>query len=111
MIINVPLQIDDATIQEQISKDYEKKVKNIIAERTEEILAEQYRGGYWGESQSSKSKKGLALLVAAHIKEFLDNNRDVIVEAAAKELSERLFRTKKVKEAVANVIEKENEDE
>ena len=111
MIINIPLQIDDATIQGQISKDYENKVKEIIAVRIEEILAEQYRGGYWGESKSSKAKKGLALLVTAHIKEFLDSNRDVIVEAASKELVEKLWRTKRVKEAVANVIEKESEDE
>ena len=111
MIINVPLQIDDATIQGQISKDYEKKVKDIIAVRIEEILAEQYRGGYWGESQSSKAKNGLALMIRANIKEFLDSNRDVIVEAASKELAEKLCRTKKVKEAVANVIERENGDE
>lgn len=111
MIINVPLQIDDATIQGQISKDYENKVKEIIAVRIEEILAEQYRGGYWNESKASKAKKGLAQLVEASIEEFLNSNRDVIVEAAAKELSERLWRTKRVKEAVANVIEKESEDE
>lgn len=111
MIINIPLQIDDATIQGQISKDYEKKVKDIIAVRIEETLAEQYRGGYWGESQSSKAKKGLALMIEANINEFLNNNRDVIVEAASKELAEKLYRTKRVKEAVANVIEKESEDE
>lgn len=29
MIINIPLQIDDAAIQGQISKDYEKKIKDI----------------------------------------------------------------------------------
>lgn len=110
MIINIPLQIDDATIQGQISKDYENKVKDIIAVRIEEILAEEYRGGYWGESKTSKAKKGLAVLVTDNIRGFLDSNCDVIVEAAAKELSERLFRTKKVKEAVANVIEKEDED-
>lgn len=110
MIINIPLQIDDATIQGQISKDYEKKVKDIIAVRIEEMLADEYRG-YWGESQTSKAKKGLALLVTAHIKEFLDSNRDVIVEAASKELAEKLYRTKRVKEAVANVLEKENGDD
>lgn len=110
MIINIPLQIDDAAIQGQISKDYEKKIKDIIAVRIEEILANEYRG-YWGESQTSKAKKGLALLVEANIEEFLNSNRDVIVEAAAKELSEKLCRTKKVKEAVANVIERESEDE
>lgn len=111
MIINIPLQIDDATIQGQISKDYENKVKDIIAVRIEEILADDYRGGYWGESKTSKAKKGLAQLVEANIKEFLNSNRDVIVEAATKELSEKLCRTKKVKEAVANVIERENGDE
>lgn len=111
MIINIPLQIDDATIQGQISKDYEKKVKDIIAVRIEEMLADECRGGYWGESKTSKAKKGLAMLVTANIEEFLNSNRDVIVEAAAKELSERLFRTKKVKEAVANLIERENGNE
>lgn len=111
MIINIPLQLDEATIEGQISKDYEKKVKDIIAIRIEEMLADEYRGGYWGESKTSKAKKGLALLVEANIEEFLNSNRDVIVEAASKELSERLFRTKKVKEAVANVIERESEDE
>lgn len=111
MIINIPLQIDDATIQGQISKDYEKKIKDIIAVRIEEMLADEYRGGYWGESKSIKAKKGLVMLVTANIEEFLNSNRDVIVEAAAKELSEKLCRTKKMKEAVANVIERENGDE
>lgn len=111
MIINIPLQIDDATIQGQISKDYEKKVKEIIAVRIEEMLADDYRGGYWNESKASRAKGGLALMVRANINEFLNSNRDVIVEAASKELVEKLWRTKRVKEAVANVIEKENEDE
>lgn len=111
MIINIPLQIDDATIQGQISKDYENKVKDIIAVRIEEILAEEYRGGYWGESKTSKAKKGLAVLIKDNINEFLNSNRDVIVEAASKELAEKLWKTKRVKEAVANVIEKEDEDE
>lgn len=111
MIINIPLQIDDATIQGQISKDYEKKIKDIIAVRIEEMLADEYRGGYWGESKSVKAKKGLAMLVTANIEEFLDSNRDVIVEVAAKELSEKLYRTKRVKEAVANMLEKENGDD
>lgn len=110
MIINIPLQLDEATLEGQISKEYEKKVKDIIATRIEELLAENYRG-YWNESQSSKAKNGLALLVRASIDEFLNSNRDVIVEAASKELSEKLWRTKRVKEAVANVIERENGDE
>ena len=110
MIINIPLQLDEATIEGQISKDYEKKVKDIIAVRIEEMLADEYRGGYWGESKTSKAKKGLALLVESNIEEFLNSNRDVIVEAASKELSEKLCRTKKMKDALANVIEKESEE-
>ena len=111
MIINIPLQLDEATIEGQISKDYEKKVKDIIAKRIEEVLAEKYRGGYWGESQTSKAKNGLALMVQNNVNEFLNSNRDVIVEAASKELVEKLYRTKRVKEAVANVLEKENGDD
>lgn len=110
MIINIPLQLDEATIEGQISKDYEKKVGDIIAKRIEEVLAEKYRG-YWNEPQASKAKNGLALMVQNNVNEFLNNNRDVIVEAAAKELAEKLCRTKKMKEALANVIERESEDE
>lgn len=110
MIINIPLQLDEATIEGQISKDYEKKVKDIIAKRIEEVLAEKYRG-YWNEPQASKAKNGLALMVQNNVNEFLNNNRDVIVEAASKELAEKLYRTKRVKEAVANVLEKENGDD
>lgn len=110
MIINIPLQLDEAAIEGQISKDYEKKIKDIIAARIEEILVEQYRG-YWNESKESRAKSGLALMIRANIKEFLDSNRDAIVESASKELVEKLWRTKKVKEAVADVIEKESEDE
>ena len=108
MIINIPLQIDDATIQEQISKDYEKKVTDVIATRIEEILAENYRG-YWSEPQKSRAKNGLALLVRANIGEFLNSNRDVIVEAASKELAEKLWRTKKAKEIVARMGGEEDE--
>lgn len=102
MIINIPLQLDEATIEGQISKDYEKKVKDIIAARIEELLAENYRG-YWNESKSSKAKNGLALMVQDNVDEFLNSNRDVIVEAASKELSEKLWRTKKAKEIVARM--------
>ena len=110
MIINIPLQLDEATIEGQISKDYEKKVKDIIAKRIEEVLAEKYRG-YWNEPQASKAKNGLALMVQNNVNEFLNSNRDVIVEAASKKLVEKLYRTKRVKEAVANVLEKENGDD
>jgi len=110
MIINIPLQLDEAIIEKQISKDYEKKITDIIATRIEEILAENYRG-YWNESQKSKAKSGLSLLVRASIDEFLNSNRDVIIEAASKELAEKLWRTKRVKEAVENVIERGNDDE
>lgn len=106
MIINIPLQLDEATIEGQISKDYEKKVKDIIAKRIDEVLAEKYRG-YWNEPQASKAKNGLALMVQDNVNEFLNSNRDVIVEAASKELAEKLYRTKRVKEAVANVLEKD----
>lgn len=110
MIINIPLQLDEAIMEGQISKEYEKKVKDIIATRIEELLAENYCG-YWNESQASKAKNGLALMVQANVNEFLNSNRDVIVEAASKELVEKLYRTKRVKEAVANVLERENGDD
>jgi len=102
MIINIPLQLDEAIIEKQISKDYEKKVTDVIATRIEEILAENYRG-YWAESQKSRAKNGLSLLVRASIDEFLNSNRDVIIEAASKELAEKLWRTKKAKEIVARM--------
>lgn len=102
MIINIPLQLDEAILEGQIGKEYEKKVTNIIASRIEELLAENYRG-YWSEPQASRAKNGLSLMVRGSIDKFLNSNRDVIVEAASKELAEKLWRTKKAKEIVARM--------
>ena len=44
-------------------------------------------------------------MVDSNIKEFLDNNKEIIIKEAVNQLAERLSRTKAVKEALNKTIE------
>lgn len=104
MLVNIPLQIDDATFEGKLTAEYEAKVINHIEERIDSILKDHDRAS-WGHSRSARN--GLDNLISYEIDEritdFLNENRDAIIEAAAKDLGNRLARSKRGKEILEEV--------
>ena len=96
MIINIPLQIDEKIIQNQLSVDYEAKVENYILEEVKKALLEQC--GYYSVHRTTLS--GMTQLIRGEIDKYLEGMRDEIIDAAAERLSQRLSKTKKAKELV-----------
>ncbi len=99
MIINIPLQIDDAAIEGKLVEDYKTKVLERVEERIDKALKE-HDDNYWGYRKTAQS--GLDNLISNEISnritEFLNENRDKIIETAAEDLGKRLSRSKRGKE-------------
>lgn len=104
MIINIPLQIDDAAFEGKLTAEYETKVINHIEERIDSVLKDHDQRS-WGYSRTARG--GLDNLISYEINEritdFLNENREEIIAAAAKDLGNRLMRSKRGKEILEEV--------
>ena len=94
MIINIPLQIDEATFEQKVRDDYAKSVRELLLAKVEQVLEEHDNRYYMSRKDS---KIGLEKMMTDELDIFLENNRDEIIEIAAGKLAERLARTKKAK--------------
>lgn len=94
MIINVPLQIDEAVFEQKVNDDYMNKVEQLLLKEVEQVL-KNHDTRYYGSARDPKL--GLSNIIYFRIDEFLENHKDEIIEAASDKLSERLARTKKAK--------------
>lgn len=92
MIINVPLVIDEATIEGRLKIDYEQKVIDEVEKKIKKTLQGRYG---WGDEDD-----GMRDIIDRRVDIYLDNHRDEVLDAIAKRIYERSVRTKKVKEAV-----------
>lgn len=97
MIINIPLQIDDAAIEGKLTKEYENKVLESVNGRIDKVFMD--RDDSWGTRKSAYTglEKMIDNRMCDRIDSFLDTNKDRIIEEAAKALANRLARTKKGK--------------
>ena len=102
MLINIPLQIDDAAFEGKLKEDYESQVLARIEQRLDRVLMEHDKS--WSHNSA---KGGLDTLVMYKVEnrvaDFLNENREKIIEAAAKDLGNRLARSKKGKEILEEV--------
>lgn len=59
---------------------------------------------------SRETNEPLCRMIHSHITEILEKNESVIVQEAAKSLADKMIKTKAVKEAIKETIEKVKED-
>ena len=95
MIINIPLQIDEAAFEQKVRDDYADSVKKMLFAQVEKVL-EEADDRYW--SRDKDPKRGLCMIINDRLDIFIKEHRDEIIEAAADNLAKRLARTKKAKE-------------
>lgn len=88
-IVQFAISIDDKTITERITQNAEKVIINQLANDVKKVI---FRTD-WGKTTNQPSN-----FTEQKFDEFLDNNRDKILEIAGKYLAEKLVRTKRGKE-------------
>lgn len=99
-IVQIAFNFDDERVRQTIENTVKKEViDGIQADITKTLLR---NFGSW----NSNKEGALVDLVRERMDNFLKENKDVILEAAAKNLSERLAKSKKGKELLEG-LEKE----
>lgn len=95
MIINIPLQIDEATFEEKVRDDYANSVKQLLLAKVDQVLKENDNRYY---RMDRDPKVGLESMIYRRLDIFIEEHKNEIIEAAADNLGKRLARTKKAKE-------------
>ena len=99
-IVQIAFDFDDERVRQTIENTVKKEVIDGIQTDITKTLLHNF--GSW----NSNKENALIDLVRNEVGAFLGENKDVIVEAAAKNLAERLVKSKKGKELLDR-IEKE----
>ncbi len=94
MIINIPIQIDEATFEQKVRDDYAESVKQLLLAKVDQVLKERDNRYYKSERDP---KIGLENMIYESLDIHMQKHKDEIIEMAADKLAERLARTKKAK--------------
>ena len=98
MVINIPIQIDEAKMEEAVQKDYEGKVLDEIVKYIKTTLTRASSNPY-----GDRATDGMRVLIEDRIDEFLKDHKDEVIEHASKLLADKLARSKKGKEILDGV--------
>lgn len=102
-IVNVAFDFDDQKVASSIEKQVEKEVVNNITEEVKKIIYEK-RWGMYGKPYDENDPSPLKRMVSDIIIEVVEGNKDAIIDGAIKLLADKLSKTKRVKEAVGELI-------
>lgn len=94
-LVQFTISIDDAHIAQVVEQKAAKALEDEVIKVCKSHIGDERN--YWGDGQP-----GPALKKA--IDDFMNDNREEIIDRAANKLAERLSRTKAVKEAAAQRI-------
>lgn len=103
-IVQIAFDFDDERVRQTIENTVKKEVIDGIQTDITEALLHNF--GSWNGAWNRSKENALVDLMRERTDDFLKENKDVILEAAAKNLSERLARSKKGKELLEG-LEKE----
>lgn len=101
-IINVAFDFDDKKIANSIESQVHKEVVNNITEEVKKIIFTKK----WSYSKpyDKSDPEPLKQMIEYEASKVIEENKDVVIDGAIKLLAERLSRTKKVKEAVGELV-------
>ena len=105
MVINIPVQIDDAAFEGMIKEDYKslvsEKISNIILENLAEECGHYYR---FGESKEVKAKDMVIDLTKNRIDDFFEDHKDEIFNALVDKLWDRAKNRKILRDAADGAV-------
>lgn len=100
-VVQFGISVDDQVIRDTIMKNAEKQIMAELIQDTKcAIFATEYQ---WGGTRKVTTEPNDWF--ADKIEAILMDNKDAIIEAAAEKLADKISRTKKFKEVVAEVLE------
>ena len=103
-IINVAFDFDDKKVAETIEAQAFQQVTDNITKEVKGIMYEK-RWGYGRDIVDESNPAPLRRMVESNIQDFINDNKQQIIEMAAEKLADSLRRSKVVKETVAKIIE------
>ena len=96
-ILNIAFDFDDNRVRNVIEKQACEQVINKLSKDIENALVAEASGYYYNRS---KVGDGIAAIAKSRVDRIIDDNKDIIIHVAAKQLAGRLMRTKAAKNAV-----------
>ncbi len=100
-ILNIAFDFDDNRVRNVIERQACEQVISKLSKDIENALAAEATGRYYNRDQAGD---GIAAIAKARVDRIIDDNKDVIIQEAAKQLADRLMRTKAVKNAVEAAV-------
>lgn len=100
-ILNIAFDFDDNRVRNVIERQACEQVINKLSNDIENALATEATGRYYNRGQAGD---GIAAIAKARVDRIIDDNKDIIIQEAAKQLADRLMRTKAAKNAVEAAV-------
>lgn len=100
-IVQFAISMNDEAIKESVAKNAEKTITEALQKKVEKEI---FRRRGWG-NDSELTQWAEQIIVG-----YLDANKETIINEAARMLSDRLLRTKRVKEAVDGIMASAKEE-
>lgn len=102
-IFNIAINMDDERIKQTVAEKAEKEIMANITREVGRVIFE--RSGYYNGYGQNKgyNENHLSAWASGMFEDFLKENKDAIINAAAKELADRLARTKAGKAILENL--------
>lgn len=100
-IIQIAISVEDEKIVKRVEETAEKQIIETLTERVENVISE--KRGWYGKSERDYTP--LKNMVSEQIIKILDDNKDLIIYEASKNLEDKLARSKAGKEILQGLKE------
>lgn len=93
-IFQIAISMDDDRIKAQVADKAEKEIIANLTREVGQVIFERERYSYYGINQKGYNPNNLSSWSEHRFEDFLKENKDAIIKAAANMLADRLARTK-----------------
>lgn len=101
-IFEVGVDIDTKRIADKIEEQAETVVTDKIVDEVKKVIYA--KRGYYSEKYNEGDNTPLRNMVHDEVEKIINDNKEMIIEEAAKKLSDKLFRSKATKEKLSLVL-------
>jgi hypothetical protein len=102
-IFTIAINMDDETIKRQVAEKAEKEILANIQREVGQIIFERTSYGYYNSNKKGYNENCLSDWACNMFEDFMKKHKDDIIAGAAKELADRLSRTKAAKAIFENL--------
>lgn len=104
-IVQFAISMDDETIKQKVAEKAEKEIMSNLQREVGRVIFERTSYYDYGRNNKGYDENHLSNWAKMQFEDFLKNHKDEIIAGAAKELADRLVRTKAGKAILENLKE------